>query len=122
MPKLARMVYPSEKDRRAARVDPVNQQSFNMTSLSTDGAFVFESGEIASIRVYLQQFPDVRLTFRPVLCQQCDAAPCDPVCPTYASHHTDDGLNGNNDIDTLSYAAIHVAGGTAYEERGIPWL
>ena len=38
-------------------------------------------------------FPDVRLKFRPVMCQQCDAAPCEPVCPTYASHHTDEGLN-----------------------------
>ena len=25
-------------------------------------------------------------------------------------------------VDTLSYAAIHVAGGGAYEDRGIPWL
>ena len=31
--------------------------------------------------------------FRPVMCQQCDAAPCEPVCPTYASHHTEEGLN-----------------------------
>jgi hypothetical protein len=40
---------------------PANQQSFNMTSFSTDGAFVFESGEIASIRVYLREFPGTRL-------------------------------------------------------------
>ena len=39
------------------------------------------------------EFPDVRVKFRPVLCQQCDNAPCEAVCPTYASHHTEDGLN-----------------------------
>jgi molybdopterin-containing oxidoreductase family iron-sulfur binding subunit len=44
-------------------------------------------------RYWEGDFPDVRMKFRPVMCQQCDAAPCEPVCPTYASHHTDEGLN-----------------------------
>jgi Fe-S-cluster-containing dehydrogenase component len=44
-------------------------------------------------RYYEGEFPDVRIKFRPVMCQQCDAAPCEPVCPTYASHHNEDGLN-----------------------------
>jgi Fe-S-cluster-containing dehydrogenase component len=44
-------------------------------------------------RYWEGEFPDVQLKFRPVFCQQCDAAPCEPVCPTYASHHTDEGLN-----------------------------
>ena len=44
-------------------------------------------------RYWEGEFPEARLKFRPVLCQQCDAAPCEPVCPTYASHHTDEGLN-----------------------------
>ena len=44
-------------------------------------------------RYWEGEFPDVKLKFRPVLCQQCDAAPCESVCPTYASHHTDEGLN-----------------------------
>src|SRR5215831_6862662 len=51
---------------------------------------------IAWIRVeryYEGEFPDVRVKFRPVMCQHCDAAPCEPVCPTYASHHTEEGLN-----------------------------
>jgi molybdopterin-containing oxidoreductase family iron-sulfur binding subunit len=45
-------------------------------------------------RYYEGEFPDVRAKFRPVFCQQCDAAPCEPVCPTYASYHTAEGLNG----------------------------
>jgi molybdopterin-containing oxidoreductase family iron-sulfur binding subunit len=44
-------------------------------------------------RYWEGEYPDARLTFRPVLCQQCDAAPCEAVCPTYASHQTEDGLN-----------------------------
>jgi molybdopterin-containing oxidoreductase family iron-sulfur binding subunit len=44
-------------------------------------------------RYWEGEFPEARLRFQPVFCQQCEAAPCEPVCPTYASYHTADGLN-----------------------------
>ena len=45
-------------------------------------------------RYYEGEFPDVKVKFMPVMCQQCNAAPCEPVCPTFASYHTEEGLNG----------------------------
>jgi Fe-S-cluster-containing dehydrogenase component len=36
---------------------------------------------------------DVKVAFLPSLCQQCDRAPCEPVCPVYATYHTSEGLN-----------------------------
>lgn len=44
-------------------------------------------------RYWEGDFPNVKVKFRPVLCQQCEEAPCEPVCPTYATYHNDEGLN-----------------------------
>jgi molybdopterin-containing oxidoreductase family iron-sulfur binding subunit len=44
-------------------------------------------------RYWEGEFPDVKARFMPVLCQHCQNAPCEPVCPVYATMHSSDGLN-----------------------------
>ena len=35
----------------------------------------------------------VKARFIPVLCQHCGNAPCEPVCPVFATYHNNEGLN-----------------------------
>ncbi len=44
-------------------------------------------------RYWEGEFPDVRLRYQPVFCQQCADAPCESVCPVYATYHNPEGLN-----------------------------
>ena len=58
-------------------------------------------------RYWEGEFPDVKLHFIPMLCQHCDAAPCETVCPVSATYHNQDGLNAqvyNRCIGTRSCA------------------
>jgi molybdopterin-containing oxidoreductase family iron-sulfur binding subunit len=41
---------------------------------------------------YVQE--DGGLELLPMMCQHCDHAPCEPVCPVVATYHTVEGLNG----------------------------
>ena len=40
-------------------------------------------------RYWEGEYPNIQVRFIPLMCQQCDRAPCEPVCPVYASVHSD---------------------------------
>jgi len=44
-------------------------------------------------RYWEGEYPNVKAKFMPILCQQCSKAPCEPVCPVFATYHTEEGLN-----------------------------
>jgi molybdopterin-containing oxidoreductase family iron-sulfur binding subunit len=71
------------------------------------GANITRSREMAWIRleryweidrepkdvVFDPEHPDFETRFIPMMCQHCGNAPCEPVCPVYATYHAPNGLN-----------------------------